>query len=100
MTSYTHTMWFVSWGTWTNDDLLAFGVRGSGNIVDAWFYNDFDAPDVAGIFDGSYHHFRTTYDGTVRKIYVDNRLSDWIDEWYTTRVRVYCYNHILHWRPK
>jgi len=62
----------VAWGNYANNQVNALVVAPSG-LVNYWWGNDLTAPTTNLI--GGWHHVAATYNGSVRRIYLDGILA-------------------------
>jgi len=64
----------VGWGDWGNQGAVqAFRFAGAGRLKNNWWGNALVADTAKTLADGQYHHVAATWDGSVRRLFVDFR---------------------------
>jgi hypothetical protein len=64
---------FLMWGDYATNKMLMFRLDPPNKIFVAWYNNDLYSEPVANLNDRRWHHVATTWDGEVRRLYVDFR---------------------------
>lgn len=72
-TAALHDGGLISWGNWgTANAVTGLSLKAGGTISHFWWSNDLSG--TISLNDGLWHHVMATFDGTVRKIWVDGRV--------------------------
>lgn len=72
-TAALHDAGLISWGNWgTANQVTGLALKVDGTVSHFWWSNDLSG--TISLNDGLWHHVMASFDGTVRKIWVDGRV--------------------------